>query len=142
MKPPLVVVDTNVVASGLLSSQPQSPPCLVLDGMLGGRFPFLLSLELLSEYRRVPLRPRIRERHGLNEDEIDAILTQIVANGILREARPVPNRAPDEGDDHLWALLALQPGTVLVTGDQALIDNPPDSVAVFSPRGFVTLLEA
>ena len=101
MKPPLVVVDTNVVVSGLLSSQPQSPPCLVLDGMLEGRFPFLLSLELLSEYRRVLLRPRIRERHGLNEDEIDAILTQIVANGILREARPVPNRAPDEGDDHL-----------------------------------------
>ena len=142
MKPPLVVVDTNVVVSGLLSSQPQSPPCLVLDGMLEGRFPFLLSLELLSEYRRVLLRPRIRERHGLNEDEIDAILTQIVANGILREARPVPNRTPDEGDDHLWALLALQPGTVLVTGDQALIDNPPDSAAVLSPRGFVTLLEA
>ncbi len=44
MKPPLVVVDTNVVVSGLLSSQPQSPPCLVLDGMLEGRFPFLLSL--------------------------------------------------------------------------------------------------
>lgn len=141
MKPPIIVVDTNVIVSALITNQPQSPTCLMLDGMLAGRFTFLLSTELLSEYRRVLLRPKIQKLHGLNEDEVDAILIEIVVNGVMRETLKVSRRAPGKGDDHLWALVSIQAGTILVTGDKRLIENPPDSTTVLSPRGFIELLE-
>jgi putative PIN family toxin of toxin-antitoxin system len=142
MKPPVIVVDTNVIVSALITGQPQSPTCLILDGMLAGRFTFLLSAELLSEYRRVLFRPKIQKLHGLDEGEVDAILTEIVVNGIMRETAKKSRRAPEKGDDHLWALISIQPGTLLVTGDKLLIENPPDFTTVLSPRAFIELLEA
>jgi putative PIN family toxin of toxin-antitoxin system len=142
MKPPVIVVDTNVIVSAVITGQSQSPTCLILDGMLAGRFTFLLSTELLSEYRRVLFRPKIQKLHGLNEGEVDAILTEIAVNGVMRETPKISRRAPDKGDDHLWALISIQPGTMLVTGDKLLIENPPDSATVISPRAFIELLAA
>ncbi|MBW1702213.1 MAG: putative toxin-antitoxin system toxin component, PIN family [Deltaproteobacteria bacterium] len=141
MNLPLVVVDTNVLISGLITHQPQSPTCLILDWMLEGRLRFVLSIELLSEYRRVLLRPGIRKFHKLRETEVDIILNDIAFHGILREA-PLPvEHAPDRGDDHLWALMAAQAGTVLITGDKALLKNPPDFAGVISPLVFVRMVE-
>ncbi|MBW2311016.1 MAG: putative toxin-antitoxin system toxin component, PIN family [Deltaproteobacteria bacterium] len=137
MKPPVIVVDTNVIVSALITDQPQSPTCLILDGMLAGRFTFLLSVELLSEYRRVLLRPRIKNIHGLNEDEVDAILSEIVVNGIMRETSGVSGSTLGKGDDHLWALVSVQPGAILVTGDKRLIENHPEYTTALSPRGFI-----
>jgi len=54
------VIDTNVVVSGLLTSLAASPTVRILDGMLVGAFRFLLSVELLAEYRAVLLRQKIR----------------------------------------------------------------------------------
>lgn len=133
-----VVVDTNVVVAGLISSPGDSPVCRILDGMLAGRFPFLLSVELLHEYRSVLLRDRVRALHGLSPQQVDAVLTEIAANALVRE--PSPDRvvhAPDRGDDHLWRLLATTPGCTLVTGDRALLANPPDFAGVQSPRAFI-----
>jgi len=63
------VIDSNVVVSGLLSGGGFSPTGRILDRMLTGAFPFLLSEELLAEYREVLLRPTIARRHGLTEAE-------------------------------------------------------------------------
>jgi putative PIN family toxin of toxin-antitoxin system len=141
MKAPAIVVDTNVIVSALITNKTQSPTCVLLDGMLAGRFTFLLSVKLLSEYRRVLLRPKIKSLHGLNDDEVDGILSEIVVNGIMREAPEVSPRTSGKGDDHLWALVSVQSGTILVTGDKRLIENPPDSATVLSLRGFIELLE-
>ncbi len=133
------VVDTNVLVAGILSANEHSPVCQVLDGMLAGRFPFLLSHDLLDEYRRVLLRQKIQDLHGLTPEQIDLLLTQIVANAMIREPRPAP-AAPDPGDDHLWQLLRTDAGPVLVTGDQRLLERPPDFASVVSPRAFLDLL--
>ena len=68
MKPWTLVVDTNVVVAGLLSSAPRSPVCRVLDGMLAGHFPFLTTPDVISEYRRVLLRPSLVRLHGLSDE--------------------------------------------------------------------------
>ena len=80
------VIDTNVVVSGILACAPKSPTVKILDGMLAGRFRFLLSVELLAEYAEVLSRRRIRRFHGLSEAEIDTVLTQIAANGVVIES--------------------------------------------------------
>lgn len=137
MTPP-VVVDTNVVVAGLISTPGDSPVCRILDGMLAGSFPFLLSIELLDEYRNVLLRDPLRGVHGLSPDQVDVVLTEITANAVIRE--PEPDRtleAPDRGDDHLWRLQATTPGSTLVTGGRALLAHPPEFATVQSPRAFI-----
>lgn len=134
------VLDTNVVVAGILTSQPTSPTARIVDGMLAARFPFLLSMELLSEYREVLLRPAIQRLHGLGPDQVDRILTEIVANAAIREPGSAA-AAPEPGDQHLWNLLACKPGAVLVTGDQLLLRDPPAAASVISPAAFIRLLE-
>ena len=130
----ILIIDTNVVVAGLLTQNPDSPTRWILDGMLKGQFPFLLSPNLLAEYREVLLRPRIATLHGLDETEIDQILTELVANAVFRDPESTyPVQAPDPGDNHLWALLACEAGVALVTGDKRLFDNPPDGGVLLSP---------
>ncbi|HEX9785277.1 MAG TPA: putative toxin-antitoxin system toxin component, PIN family [Opitutaceae bacterium] len=137
-----VVVDTNVVVAGLISSPGDSPVCRVLDGMLSGSFPFLLSAELLDEYRRVLLRPALKKLHGLSIRQVDIVLTEIAANAVIREPEAGrAHEAPDPGDDHLWRLLAIVSGAVLVTGDRLLLQRPPDFASVVSPGDFVDWLK-
>ena len=137
MSPRVAVVDTNVVVSGLISAEVDSPTRIVLDGMLRGRFAYVVSVELLAEYRQVLLRERVQKRHGLSEAEIDTILVRIAANGIVCEPVAATVGAPDPGDEHLWRLLAAQPDAELVTGDRVLVENPPPGAVVITPREFV-----
>jgi putative PIN family toxin of toxin-antitoxin system len=135
---PLVIIDTNVVVSGLITVDASSPTCQVLDGMLSARFRYLLSPDLLDEYRAVLLRSKIKMQQGLETEDVDRILTELVTNAIWRE--PVLTvLAPDSGDDHLWALLSSFRGSVLVTGDRLLLENPPDFASVIKPLSFLAL---
>lgn len=135
--PFLAVVDTNVVISGLITAGRSSPSARILDGMLSGRLRFVVSVELLAEYRSVLLRPRICSFHGLTGDEVERIIRRLVESAILREPAATAEAAPDPGDQHLWDLLAATPGATLVTGDQALLRAPLAGHSTLSPRGFV-----
>jgi putative PIN family toxin of toxin-antitoxin system len=139
--PGVLVVDTNVVAAGLITSQPDSPTAHILDAMLAGRLVYLLSPSLLTEYREVLLRPKLAALHGLTVEEVDHVLAELVANAVWREP-PAADPAPDRGDDHLWALLAAEPGSVLVTGDALLLEHPPAGASVISPRVCVKRMAA
>jgi len=120
-----------------MTDQSESPPFHIMDEMLRGSFSFLLSLDLLAEYQRVLLRPKIKKRHGLSVEEIDTILTQITTNGMVREPQGVPIKGPDPGDHHIWDLVGIHSNTVLVTGDQALRKIAGKHPTVFSPQEFV-----
>ena len=133
----IFIIDTNVVAAGLITNEPASPTARVLDAMLEGDLIYLLSAELLAEYRSVLLRPGLVRLHGLNESEVDHFLTEITANAIWREPQPHPYHAsPDPQNAHLWALLAVEPTAVLITGDQLLIKNPMPQSSVISPAAW------
>jgi len=85
------VVDTNVVVAGLLASDCASPTARLLDRMLTGDLRFVLSVDLLAEYRLVLLRPAIATAHGLAAEEVDILLQRLARSAILRE----PAAAPD-----------------------------------------------
>ncbi len=118
------IVDTNIVVAALITNDAQSPVARILDGMLDGSIIYLLSPDLLFEYRTVLNRPRLKKLHTLLVSEIDTLLTELTANAVWREP-PIKVDAPDPGDNHLWSLLAYQPEATLITGDKLLLPNPP-----------------
>lgn len=147
------VIDTNVVVSGLLSGAADSPTSRIVDAMLAGTTPFVLSEPLLAEYRAVLLRPAIKARHGLTEAEVDVVLEEMVLNAGLRA--PEPARRPDtqigqpgspreaksvepgpSGDEHVVALLAAVREAILVTGDRRLAEAVASWRAVATPAEF------
>ena len=133
---PVCVVDTNVVVSGLIGADANSPPARILDAMLDGRLIYLMSEPLLQEYSSVIRRQSLVRFHGLKSQEVDILLIELVANAMWRA--PVPaDDAPDAGDQHLWALLAAYPQSQLITGDRLLLRKPPAGISVISPRRLV-----
>ena len=133
---PVCVVDTNVVVSGLIGADANSPPARILDAMLDGRLIYLMSEPLLQEYSSVIRRQSLVRFHGLKSQEVDILLIELVANAMWRA--PVPaDDAPDADDQHLWALLAAYPQSQLITGDRLLLRKPPAGISVISPRRLV-----
>lgn len=132
MTPHVFIIDTNVFVAGLISSVYTSPTVNILDAMLTGSLMYVLSPALLQEYRMVLMRPKLLKLHGLTEDEVDQLLSEITANAIWREP-PISHQAPDAGDDHLWSLLLQTNDTILVTGDQLLLNKPPVNKSVITP---------
>ena len=133
MTRPVFVVDTNVVVSGVIGTDPASSPARILDAMLDGRLLYLVSGALFAEYSDVLRLPAIVHLHRRADDEIERLLTVLAANGMWRQPAPTV-AAPDAGDNHLWELLASWPDSRLVTGDWRLRDNPPQFGAVLTPR--------
>ena len=135
---PLVVVDTNVVVAGLLTSDSTSPVSRILDGMLAGAFSFVVSEPLLAEYHAVLVRPKLQVLHGLALSEVESILTDLALNAmVLNPLTKLAPPAPDAGDQFLWDLLAARPGLVLVTGDKLLLEDAGMEGRVITPREFV-----
>ncbi|MDZ7685709.1 MAG: hypothetical protein U5O39_12440 [Gammaproteobacteria bacterium] len=57
----------------------------------------------------------------------------MTANAMWREPED-QGRASDPGDDHLWSLLQVHPGAILITGDRLLLEAPPADASVISAR--------
>lgn len=133
----LWIIDTNIVVSGLLSKDSESPTAQVLNDMLSAQMIFVLSPALLAEYRAVLLRPALTQRHGLSEPEIDQILIELTANAKWSEPdADAIHTPPDGGDAHLWALLACHPEATLLTGDRLLIENPRPGSRITLPSDY------
>jgi uncharacterized protein len=140
MTAPLALVDTNVFVSGVITSADDAPTAVILDGMLSARFSFVLSRDLLTEYRAVLLRPKIRKVHGLSSDEVETILGEVAQNGRVRNVPPVSERQRSQEDAHILRLLETEPHPALVTGDRRLRAKLPQTARSFSPMEFAAFL--
>lgn len=131
-----VIVDTNVVVAGLLTGDDASPVARILDGMLAAAFPFVVSVDLLAEYRTVLVRPKLRKLHGLTAAEVETVLTDLAQHAIVLAPATAPP-APDPGDQLLWDLLVARADLLLVSGDKRLLRDAGMKGRVVSARTFV-----
>ena len=129
------VVDTNVVASALMTGDADAPTVRILESMRLGGIAFAVSTALLAEYRDVLNRPKLRKRHGLTQGEIESLLIAVAENAVVLEPVAGP-KAPEPGDQHVWDLLASHDGLCLVTGDRALLESPNPPAPVLTPAAF------
>lgn len=113
------IIDTNVIVSSVIAADSDSPPARMLESILDGDIPYLMSEALLHEHSSVLRRPRLTRRHERTDDEIDQLPGDSTASARWREPSGSDD-APDPGDAHLWAPLASHPRSQLATGDRLL----------------------
>ena len=131
-----VVVDTNVLVSGLLS--PFGPPGVIVGLTAAGRLSLCYDTRTLAEYTEVLLRPSFPFRRN----EITALTAHIEAGGVLTSAVPLAKRLPDADDEPFLEVASAARARFLVTGNR---DHFPADrrrgVHVVSPREFIDLEE-
>jgi len=127
-----IVLDTNVIVSGLLN--PHGKPGTILQMVASRAVTICYDARIITEYRDVLLRPKF----PIIEAEVDAILEQIEAAGHLVATSPLPRNLPDPDDEPFLEVDLAGGAEYLVTGN--VRHYPEDrrrGVRVVSPAEFV-----
>lgn len=128
-----IVLDTNVLVSGLLKSH--SDAGTIVRMVAGGLLRVVYDARILTEYREVLGRPKF----GFEKAEIEAIITQIETEGILVLGQPLPERLPDPDDEPFLEAALAGKETVLVTGNKKHFPAPVSKkVLVLNPGEFIS----
>jgi putative PIN family toxin of toxin-antitoxin system len=129
----LIVLDTNVLVSGLLN--PHGAPGRIVDLVVASEVQLAFDDRILSEYSEVLQRSKF----GFPPRRIEAILDFFQLAGTHVSAPPLAAENVPDRDDLPFAEVAVAvEAAVLVTGNQNHFDFIKDTkVAVLSPREFV-----
>lgn len=132
-----IVLDTNVVVSGLLAELP--PPGRVLDMLYSGELLLVFDERIVAEYIAVLSRPRFR----FGPEDIGSFLT-IVREGEPIVAPPLPLTLSDPTDLKFIEVAVAGGADAIVTGNardfraaEGTLDIP-----VVSPRRLVEMIRS
>jgi len=127
-----IVLDTNVLVAGLLSST--GPPAWILEAVLIGDIQLAFDSAIRDEYEDVLRRPEF----AFSTTDLDKFFAAIDRFGnLVTAAPPCPEPLPDPDDEPFLAVAAAT-GSTLVTGN--LKHFPIElraGVIVQSPRQFI-----
>jgi uncharacterized protein len=132
----IVVLDTNVLVSGLL--KPFGPSAAVLRLILTGKVRVAHDYRILTEYREVLSRPVF----GFAPAAMDAVLAQIEEDGLPLTPPPVPFVWPDPSDAPFWEVAVAAGAKFLLTGNKRHFPKRKAGPCVVSPAEFIAELEA
>jgi hypothetical protein len=133
----IVVFDTNVIVSGMLS--PDGPPGRIVEWLVEGDIRAVYDDRIIAEYERVLQYPRLK----LPGAAVDIVLARIIRLGVPTSVtrKSLSISLPHAGDEP-FAQCALTAGVPLVTGNGKHF--PPEIMApipVLSPSEYVQVLE-
>jgi len=132
----IIVLDTNVVVSGIL--KPYSKTAAILRLVADGAIQLAYDLRILSEYRDVLSRPKF----NFAKENIEAFLDQVEQEGALVSVKPLKNHLPDP-DDEPFLEVALSGGVkAIVTGNKRHFPRKDyQGVKIFSPVEFLEAMK-
>jgi putative PIN family toxin of toxin-antitoxin system len=130
-----IVLDTNVVVSGLLTAF--GPPAQIIDLESSGDITLVVDDRILSEYEDVLTRPRF----GFDAVEIGAFL-RLAEDAEHTIGAPLPFALADPDDEPFLEVAIAGAVDALVTGNERHFRVPGGRLAVpiLSPRRFLELL--
>jgi uncharacterized protein len=129
-----VVLDTNVVVSGLLHQK--GAPATILDAATSKRFRCCISEPLLDEYREVLARDYL----GLDQHRVGTFITDLRKVAIFVVPRKKVAVARDPDDNRVMEC-ALEAGAdFIVTGNIGDFPAQFHGVRVVTPRDFLFVL--
>lgn len=126
-----VVIDTNVLVSGLLS--PFGPPGEIVRMVSSGALSLCLDSRILSEYSQVLKRPKFQFR----AEEVDALLEQIQSRGSIVGSEPLTRRLADPHDEAFLEAAVAGNVEMLVTGNLKHFPGSFNRVKIVSPAVFL-----
>ena len=137
----LVVLDTNVIISALLS--PDGAPARVLEEWEAGAFDAAVSEPLLEELERALGYDRIKpylERSGV---EVENLIRGLRETAVVVDPEPTLQVVEEDPEDDRVLECALRSGAAyIVSGDHHLLDlGEYQGVQILPPAGFLFLLE-
>ena len=106
-----VVVDTNVIVSGLLN--PHGAPGRVLDLLVAERLELLADDRILAEYREVLLRPRF----GFDPADVETLLAHLQTTSVAVISDPLDMELSDPGDLPFLEVAVFGKAESLLTGN-------------------------
>ena len=128
-----IVLDTNVLVSGLLS--PFGPPGEIVRMVSAGALVLCTDARILSEYGEVLRRPKF----GFSAGDLATLLEALRGQGVAVAAVPLPRALPDPGDEPFLEVALAGGASCLVTGNH--VHFPAErclGVPVLSPAELVT----
>ena len=127
-----VVIDTNVLVSGLLS--PFGPPGQILRMISSGEIRLLFDARILLEYLEVLARPRF----GFDQSAVSDLLYWVEHEGEVVAAPPLQTGLPDPFDEPFLEAALSGHAACLVTGDIAHFpESSRQGMAVLLPAEFI-----
>ena len=128
----IIVVDTNVIISGLLKSFSDSS--VILNFVLSGKIKLAYDMRILKEYEEV-LR---RKKFGINSQYIESIITQIKEEGTYVNAIPLKEPLPDKDDEPFLAVAYAGGIEVILTGNKKHFpEKICKNIHILSPSEFL-----
>jgi uncharacterized protein len=110
-----VVIDTNVLISGIFFS---GPPSEILKAWRKGNIQFVLSSEIADEYVKVA-KILANDFPGI---DTNSILTLILTNSEIIQAPAMPHQVCEDPDDDKFLACALAGKcSVIISGDKHLL---------------------
>lgn len=130
-----IVLDTNVIVSGLMS--PAGAPGKIIDAWIESRFDLVSSLYQLGEIGRVLAYPKISNILGWDDQLIEAFIKQIYLRAEIIEPDISGIAVPeDPADTPILAILVASNADTLVSGDQDLL-NLQEYYPIETPAEFI-----
>lgn len=138
-----VVIDTNVIVSGILSRK--GAPAEILNAWRERRFLLLISPAIVAEVRAVLRYPRIRKKYPLSDEEIDQLISLLEHDALLVSgSADVTASLPADPQDEMFLACALDGGVdVIISGDHHLLDlGVYQDIPIITARLFLEQLKA
>ena len=128
----MIVLDTNVIVSGIL--RPFSKSSLILTLIADGTVQVAYDLRLLSEYRDVLNRPKF----SFSSENVEAFLTQVEREGFLVSVKPLGTHLPDSNDEPFLEVAVAANVEAIVTGNKRHFPRKEcHGVRILSPAEFL-----
>ena len=108
----IIVVDTNIIVSGLI--KPYSDAATILHLILTGRIKIAYDFRVLNEYEAILKR----KKFNFPPQKIESIITQIKEEGIYIDAMPLKISLPDSDDDPFLEIAISGKINFLLTGNK------------------------
>lgn len=134
-----VVLDTNVIVSGLLS--PSGPSARLLMAVTDARLDIVVCDALLREIEDVLARPKIASRLG--SDIAPDLITWLSRFAtVMPDPAPITGTTADPKDDFIVGLARESGAAFIVSGDNDLLSVPDPRPPVAKPGAFAVLLDS
>lgn len=134
-----VVIDTNVIVSGLMRTS--GPPAEALNAARERVFSWIISPHLIGEAQGVLSRPHIRRHVTLSDEGMAEFLAEISDVAILAEPTARIDVSRDVNDNRVLEAAVAGEADYIVTGDRDLLElGSHAGIQIVTPAAFVKLL--